>query len=107
VSSPDLGTRPAFDDGARKAQLTSGSNCARFFDDSSVPRATTWKCRFIWLRDAFFTATAPRRLSATRATERCVRFIVDMVEAGSSRGEIQEIAARFPIAPGTGMAGRL
>jgi len=33
--------RPTFDYGARKAQLTSGSNHARFFSDTSVLRLTT------------------------------------------------------------------
>ena len=45
--------------------------------------------------------TALNRLSATRTMEGFVRFIVDIVEAGSSRGEPEEIAPLFPIAPGT------
>jgi GH15 family glucan-1,4-alpha-glucosidase len=39
--------------------------------------------------------------------ERFVRFIVDIVEAGSSRGEADQIAPLFPIAPGTGTAERI
>ncbi len=72
---------------------------------TSVPEAAntprTWDYRFTWLRDAFFTVTALNRLSATRTMEGYVRFIVDVVEAGSSRGEVDAIAPLFPIAPGT------
>ncbi|HZY54937.1 MAG TPA: glycoside hydrolase family 15 protein [Reyranella sp.] len=72
---------------------------------TSVPEAAgtprTWDYRFSWLRDSFFTVTALNRLSATRTMEGFVRFIVDIVEAGSSRGEPEEIAPLFPIAPGT------
>ncbi len=71
---------------------------------TSVPEAAdtprTWDYRFSWLRDAFFTVTALNRLSATRTMEMFVRFIVDIVEAGSRRGEIDEIAPLFAIAPG-------
>ena len=78
---------------------------------TSVPEAPntprTWDYRFTWLRDAFFTVTALNRLSATRTMERYVRFIVDVVEAGSSRGEVAAIAPLFPIAPGTDTAERL
>ena len=78
---------------------------------TSVPEAPhtprTWDYRFTWLRDAFFTVTALNRLSATRTMESYVRFIVDVVEAGSSRGEVREIAPLFPIAPGTDTAERL
>ena len=73
---------------------------------TSVPEAAgtprTWDYRFSWLRDSFFTVTALNRLSATRTMEMFVRFIVDIVEAGSSRGEVEMIAPLFPIAPGTG-----
>ena len=72
---------------------------------TSVPEAAgtprTWDYRFSWLRDSFFTVTALNRLSATRTMEMFVRFIVDIVEAGSSRGEVEMIAPLFPIAPGT------
>jgi GH15 family glucan-1,4-alpha-glucosidase len=72
---------------------------------TSVPEAAgtprTWDYRFSWLRDSFFTVTALNRLSATRTMEGFVRFIVDIVEAGSSRGEADQIAPLFPIAPGT------
>lgn len=78
---------------------------------TSVPEAPntprTWDYRFTWLRDAFFTVNALNRLSATRTMERYVRFIVDVVEAGSSRGEVDAIAPLFPIAPGTDTAERL
>ncbi|MFZ5784393.1 MAG: glycoside hydrolase family 15 protein [Pseudomonadota bacterium] len=78
---------------------------------TSVPEAAhtprTWDYRFTWLRDAFFTVTALNRLSATRTMEGYVRFIVDVVEAGSSRGEVDAIAPLFPIAPGTDTAERL
>ena len=59
-----------------------------------------WDYRFSWLRDAFFTVTALNRLSATKTMEGFVRFIVDIVEAGSSRGEADKIAPLFAIAPG-------
>ncbi|TMJ31461.1 MAG: glycoside hydrolase family 15 protein, partial [Alphaproteobacteria bacterium] len=72
---------------------------------TSVPEAAgtprTWDYRFSWLRDSFFTVTALNRLSATRTMEGFVRFIVDIVEAGSSRGAADRIAPLFPIAPGT------
>jgi GH15 family glucan-1,4-alpha-glucosidase len=72
---------------------------------TSVPEAAgtprTWDYRFSWLRDSFFTVTALNRLSATKTMEGFVRFIVDIVEAGSSRGEVDLIAPLFPIAPGT------
>jgi GH15 family glucan-1,4-alpha-glucosidase len=78
---------------------------------TSVPEAAAtvrnWDYRFTWLRDAFFTVTALNRLSATRTMESYVRFIVDVVEAGSSRGEVQNIAPLFPIAPGTDTMERL
>jgi GH15 family glucan-1,4-alpha-glucosidase len=78
---------------------------------TSVPEAPntprTWDYRFTWLRDAFFTVTALNRLSATRTMESYVRFIVDVVEAGSSRDEVAAIAPLFPIAPGTDTAERL
>jgi GH15 family glucan-1,4-alpha-glucosidase len=71
---------------------------------TSVPEAANtqrnWDYRFSWLRDSFFTVTALNRLSATRTMEMFVRFIVDVVEAGSSRGEPENIAPLFPIAPG-------
>ena len=72
---------------------------------TSVPEAAgtprNWDYRFSWLRDSFFTVTALNRLSATRTMEGFVRFIVDIVEAGASRGEADLIAPLFPIAPGT------
>ncbi|OFX06469.1 MAG: glucoamylase [Alphaproteobacteria bacterium RIFCSPHIGHO2_12_FULL_66_14] len=72
---------------------------------TSVPEAAgtprTWDYRFTWLRDAFFTVTALNRLSATLTMESYVRFIVDIVEAGSTRGEVHDIAPLFAIAPGT------
>ena len=72
---------------------------------TSVPEAAgtprTWDYRFSWLRDSFFTVNALNRLSATRTMEGFVRFIVDIVEGGSSRGEADQIAPLFPIAPGT------
>ena len=72
---------------------------------TSVPEAAgtvrNWDYRFSWLRDSFFTVTALNRLSATKTMEGFVRFIVDIVEAGSSRGEVDKIAPLFPIAPGT------
>lgn len=78
---------------------------------TSVPEAAgtprTWDYRFCWLRDAFFTVTALNRLSATRTMEMFVRFIVDIVEAGSSRGEVDLIAPLFPIAPGTATEERI
>jgi GH15 family glucan-1,4-alpha-glucosidase len=78
---------------------------------TSVPEAPntprTWDYRFTWLRDAFFTVTALNRLSATRTMESYVRFIVDVVEAGSSRDEVHAIAPLFPIAPGTDTTERL
>ena len=78
---------------------------------TSVPEAPntprTWDYRFTWLRDAFFTVTALNRLSATRTMESYVRFIVDIVEAGSSRDEVHAIAPLFPIAPGSDTAERL
>ena len=78
---------------------------------TSVPEAAgtprTWDYRFSWLRDSFFTVNALNRLSATRTMEGFVRFIVDIVEAGSSRGEADKIAPLFPIAPGTETTERL
>ncbi|MBS0517636.1 MAG: glycoside hydrolase family 15 protein [Proteobacteria bacterium] len=78
---------------------------------TSVPEAAdtprTWDYRFSWLRDAFFTVTALNRLSATRTMEGFVRFIVDLVEAGSARGEAEHIAPLFSIAPGTATAERI
>ncbi len=78
---------------------------------TSVPEAAgtprTWDYRFSWLRDSFFTVTALNRLSATRTMEGFVRFIVDIVEGGSSRGEADRIAPLFPIAPGTDTAEKL
>ena len=78
---------------------------------TSVPEAAgtprTWDYRFSWLRDSFFTVNALNRLSATRTMEGFVRFIVDIVEGGSSRGEADQIAPLFPIAPGTDTAERL
>lgn len=78
---------------------------------TSVPEAAgtprTWDYRFSWLRDSFFTVTALNRLSATRTMEGFVRFIVDIVEGGSSRGEADQIAPLFPIAPGTDTAEKL
>jgi GH15 family glucan-1,4-alpha-glucosidase len=78
---------------------------------TSVPEAPntprTWDYRFTWLRDAFFTVTALNRLSATRTMESYVRFIVDIVEAGSSRDEVHAIAPLFPIAPGSDTMERL
>jgi len=78
---------------------------------TSVPEAAgtprTWDYRFSWLRDSFFTVNALNRLSATRTMEGFVRFIVDIVEGGSSRGEADEIAPLFPIAPGTETAEKL
>jgi GH15 family glucan-1,4-alpha-glucosidase len=78
---------------------------------TSVPEAAgtprTWDYRFSWLRDSFFTVNALNRLSATRTMEGFVRFIVDIVEGGSSRGEADLIAPLFPIAPGTETTERL
>ncbi len=78
---------------------------------TSVPEAAatprTWDYRFSWLRDSFFTVTALNRLSATRTMERFVSFIVDIVEAGSARGEADQIAPLFPIAPGMDTAERI
>ncbi len=78
---------------------------------TSVPEAAdtprTWDYRFSWLRDAFFTVTALNRLSATRTMEGFVRFIVDIVEAGASRGEPELIAPLLAIAPGTDTAERI
>jgi GH15 family glucan-1,4-alpha-glucosidase len=78
---------------------------------TSVPEAAdtprTWDYRFSWLRDAFFTVTALNRLSATRTMEGFVRFIVDIVEAGSSRGDPELIAPLLPIAPGTDTSERI
>ena len=51
--------------------------------------------------------TALNRLSATRTMESYVRFIVDIVEGGSSKGEADAIAPLFPIAPGTDTTERL
>jgi GH15 family glucan-1,4-alpha-glucosidase len=78
---------------------------------TSVPEAAgtprTWDYRFSWLRDSFFTVNALNRLSATRTMEGFVRFIVNIVETGSSRGEADQIAPLFPIAPGTETAEKL
>jgi len=78
---------------------------------TSVPEAAdtprTWDYRFSWLRDAFFTVTALNRLSATRTMEGFVRFIVDIVEAGASRGDPDLIAPLLAIAPGTDTAERI
>jgi GH15 family glucan-1,4-alpha-glucosidase len=78
---------------------------------TSVPEAAdtprTWDYRFSWLRDAFFTVTALNRLSATRTMEGCVRVIVDIVEAGASRGEAELIAPLLAIAPGTDTTERI
>jgi GH15 family glucan-1,4-alpha-glucosidase len=78
---------------------------------TSVPEAAdtprTWDYRFSWLRDAFFTVTALNRLSATRTMEGFVRFIVDIVEAGASRGEAELIAPLLAIAPGTDTTERI
>jgi len=78
---------------------------------TSVPEAAgtprTWDYRFSWLRDSFFTVNALNRLSATRTMEGFVRFIVNIVETGSSRGEADQIAPLFPIAPGTETTERL
>ena len=78
---------------------------------TSVPEAAgtprTWDYRFSWLRDSFFTVNALNRLSATRTMEGFVRFIVDIVEGGSSRGEADRIAPLFSIAPGTGTTEKL
>ena len=88
------------DTGAVMAALTTSIPEA-----SNTPR--TWDYRFTWLRDAFFTVTALNRLSATRTMESYVRFIVDIVEAGSSKAEVDAIAPLFPIAPGTDTTERL
>jgi GH15 family glucan-1,4-alpha-glucosidase len=78
---------------------------------TSIPEAAAtvrnWDYRFSWLRDSFFTVTALNRLSATRTMERFVRFIVNIVETGSSRGEADMIAPLFPIAPGTSTVEKL
>ncbi len=78
---------------------------------TSIPEAAgtvrNWDYRFSWLRDAFFTVTALNRLSATKTMEGFVRFIVDIVEAGSSRGEADKIAPLFAIAPGMDTEERL
>jgi GH15 family glucan-1,4-alpha-glucosidase len=78
---------------------------------TSVPEAAdtprTWDYRFCWLRDAFFTVTALNRLSATRTMEGFVRFVVDIVEAGASRGEPELIAPLLAIAPGTDTSERI
>jgi GH15 family glucan-1,4-alpha-glucosidase len=78
---------------------------------TSVPEAAdtprTWDYRFSWLRDAFFTVTALNRLSATRTMEGFVRFIVDIVESSSSRGEPELIAPLLPIAPGIDTSERI
>jgi GH15 family glucan-1,4-alpha-glucosidase len=78
---------------------------------TSIPEAPdtprTWDYRFTWLRDAFYTVTALNRVSATLTMESYVRFIVDIVEAGSTRGEVHEIAPLFPIAPGTDTTERI
>jgi len=78
---------------------------------TSVPEAAgtvrNWDYRYSWLRDSFFTVTALNRLSATKTMEGFVRFIVDIVENGSSRGEADKIAPLFPIAPGNDTAERL
>jgi len=78
---------------------------------TSVPEAAdtprTWDYRFSWLRDAFFTVTALNRLSATRTMEGFVRFIVDIIEAGASRGEPELIAPLLAIAPGTDTSERI
>ena len=78
---------------------------------TSVPEAAgtprTWDYRYSWLRDAFFTVTALNRLSATRTMEMFVRFIVDIVERGSARGEIDRIAPLFPVAPGVDTTERI
>jgi len=78
---------------------------------TSVPEAAgtvrNWDYRFTWLRDAFFTVTALNRLSATRTMESYVRFIIDVVEAGSTHGEVHNVAPLFPIAPGTDTLERL
>jgi GH15 family glucan-1,4-alpha-glucosidase len=78
---------------------------------TSVPEAAntsrTWDYRFSWLRDSFFTVTALNRLSATRTMEMFVRFIVENVEAASSKGEIDQIAPLSPIAPGLDPGERL
>lgn len=78
---------------------------------TSVPEAANtqrnWDYRFSWLRDSFFTVSALNRLSATRTMERFVRFVVNTIEASSSRGEPEMIAPLFPIAPGTSTAERI
>jgi GH15 family glucan-1,4-alpha-glucosidase len=78
---------------------------------TSVPEAAdtprTWDYRFSWLRDAFFTVTALNRLSATRTMEGFVRFVVDIVESGASRGEPDLIAPLLAIAPGTDTSERI
>ena len=78
---------------------------------TSIPEAAgtprNWDYRFSWLRDAFFTVTALNRLSATRTMESFVRFIVDIVEAGSARGTPDMIAPLFPIAPGIDTSERI
>jgi GH15 family glucan-1,4-alpha-glucosidase len=78
---------------------------------TSVPEAAdtprTWDYRFCWLRDAFFTVTALNRLSATRTMEGFVRFVVDIIEAGASRGEPDLIAPLLAIAPGTDTGERI
>ncbi|MFI4998686.1 MAG: glycoside hydrolase family 15 protein [Reyranellales bacterium] len=78
---------------------------------TSVPEAAgtprTWDYRFSWLRDAFFTVQALNRLSATLTMEGFVRFIINIVEAGSSRGEADLIAPLYAIAPGTDTTERI
>ena len=78
---------------------------------TSIPEAAgtprTWDYRFTWLRDSFFTVSALNRLSATRTMEGFVRFIVDVVEAGTSHGGDGMIAPLFPIAPGMDTTERL
>lgn len=78
---------------------------------TSVPEAAgtprTWDYRFTWLRDAFFTVTALNRLSATRTMEGYVRFIVDIAEAGSAKGNGHALAPLFAIAPGVDTTERL
>jgi GH15 family glucan-1,4-alpha-glucosidase len=61
---------------------------------TSVPEAAgtarTWDYRFCWLRDAYFVVSALNRLGATRAMERYISYILNVI-AGSEGGVLRPV----------------
>jgi GH15 family glucan-1,4-alpha-glucosidase len=63
---------------------------------TSIPEAAgtdrTWDYRYCWLRDAYFVVNALNRLGATRAMERYLAYILNVV-AGTDGGRLQPVYA--------------